>query len=187
MGKARFGSESARRTRQLNLAAQPPSAGSILVCVESVEWSVLSPKLEALDASTDGLAIKKMIAAGVGLPLHFLEEPESSTKTTAESAGHPTYRRFEERQRALCWMLEDLLQVVLQRRAAFDPSLKADTAVFVRGGDIYAKDNLELARAGQEMASMAISMHEKGLIEAPEALRLIYRFVGEKIPEKLNR
>lgn len=184
--KARFGSESARRTRQLQLASQPPSAGSILVCDESEEWSVLSPKLEALDASTDGLAIKKMIAAGVGLPLHFLAEPESSTKTTAESAGHPTYRRFEERQRALCWMLEDLLQVVLQRRAAFDTSLKADTAVFVRGGDIYAKDNLELAKAGQEMASMAISMHEKGFIDAPEALRLIYRFVGEKVPEKLN-
>lgn len=181
--KARFGSEQARRTRQLQLASQPPSAGSILVSDESEEWSVISPKLEALDASTDGLAIKKMIAAGVGLPLHFLAEPESSTRTTAESAGHPTYRRFEERQRVLCWLLEDLLRVVLNRRAALDFHVDPATQISVRGGDIHARDNLELARAGQQMASMAMSMHEKGMIDAPEALRLIYRFIGEKAPD----
>ncbi len=181
--KARFGSEQARRTRQLQLASQPPSAGSILVSDESEEWSVISPKLEALDASTDGLAIKKMIAAGVGLPLHFLAEPESSTKTTAESAGHPTYRRFEERQRVLCWLLEDLLRVVLKRRAALDYYVDPETRLAVRGGDIHARDNLELARAGQQMASMAMSMHEKGMIDTPEALRLIYRFIGEKTPD----
>lgn len=181
--KARFASEQARRTRQLQLASQPPGAGSILVSDESEEWSVISPKLEALDASTDGLAIKKMIAAGVGLPLHFLAEPESSTKTTAESAGHPTYRRFEERQRVLCWLLEDLLRVVLQRRAAVDYRVDPATRLSVRGGDIHARDNLELARAGQQMASMALSMHEKGMIDAPDALRLVYRFIGEKTPE----
>ena len=181
--KARFANEQARRTRQLQLASQPPSAGSILVSDESEEWSVISPKLEALDASTDGLAIKKMIAAGVGLPLHFLAEPESSTKTTAESAGHPTYRRFEERQRVLCWLIEDLLRVVLKRRASLDTRVDAETRLSVRGGDIHARDNLELARAGQQMASMAMSMHEKGMIDAPEALRLIYRFIGEKAPD----
>ena len=181
--KARFANENARRLRQMQLASQPPSAGSILVCDESEEWSVLSPKLEALDASTDGLAIKKMIAAGVGIPLHFLAEPESSTKTTAESAGHPSYRRFEERQRVLCWILEDLLRVVLIRKAAFDPSLNPNAKIIVRGGDIHSRDNLELARAGQHMADMTLRMHEKGMIDAPEALRLIYRFIAEKAPE----
>ena len=181
--KARFGSEQARRARQLQLASQPPGAGSILVSDESEEWSVISPKLEALDASTDGLAIKKMIAAGVGLPLHFLAEPESSTRTTAESAGHPTFRRFEERQRVLCWLLEDLVRVVLRRRAALDPRVDPETRLAVRGGDIHARDNLELAKAGQQMAAMALSMHEKGMIDASEALRLIYRFIGEKAPD----
>lgn len=63
--KARFGSENERYSRQLQLAANPPAPGSVLVTDESEEWSVLSPKLEALDASSDGLAIKKMIAAGL--------------------------------------------------------------------------------------------------------------------------
>jgi hypothetical protein len=181
--KARFANENARRLRQMQLTAQPPNAGSILVCDENEDWSVLSPKLEALDASTDGLAIKKMIAAGVGIPLHFLAEPESSTKTTAESAGHPTYRRFEERQRVLCWILEDLLGVVLKRKAVFDNGFNPNATIIVRGGDVQSRDNLELARAGQGMADMALRMVDKGMIDAPEALRLIYRFIAEKAPE----
>jgi hypothetical protein len=181
--KARFANENARRLRQMQLTAQPPNAGSILVCDENEDWSVLSPKLEALDASTDGLAIKKMIAAGVGIPLHFLAEPESSTKTTAESAGHPTYRRFEERQRVLCWILEDLLGVVLKRKAVFDNGINPNAKIIVRGGDVQSRDNLELARAGQGMTGMALRMVDKGMIDAPEALRLIYRFIAEKAPE----
>lgn len=82
--RARFANETVRSNRQAQLALHPPAPGSVLVTDENEEWSVIAPKLEALDASSDGLAIKKMIAAGVGLPLHFLAEPESSTKTTCQ-------------------------------------------------------------------------------------------------------
>ena len=154
-----------------------------MVTDESEEWSVLAPKLEALDAATDGLAIKKMIAAGVGLPLHFLAEPESSTKTTAEAAGSPTYRRFAERQRFICTMLEDVLQVVLQRRAKFDPQIDPDLRVRVEGGDISSRDNRELAEAGSQIAQVASSLYEQKLIDKEEVLRLVYRFMGERKPE----
>jgi hypothetical protein len=97
--RARFMSETERLTRQHTLAANPPTPGSILVTDESESWEVLSPKLEADDANEDGLALKKMIAAGAGLPLHFLAEPESATRTTAEAADGAAFRRLEERQR----------------------------------------------------------------------------------------
>lgn len=74
--KASYTSETARKARQAELAANPPTPGSILVTDESEEWSVMSPKLEAMDAYNDGIALKKMIAAGAGIPLHFLAEPE---------------------------------------------------------------------------------------------------------------
>ena len=89
-----FISEDARKARQAQLAANPPSPGSILVTDSSETWSVITPKLEALDANQDGLTLKKLIAAGVGIPMHFLAEPEGSTRTTADSAGGPTFRRF---------------------------------------------------------------------------------------------
>ena len=181
--KARFGSESERSARQLQLTANPPSPGSVLVTDEGEEWSVLAPKLEALDASSDGLAIKKMIAAGVGLPLHFLAEPESSTRTTAEAAGSPTYRRLAERQRFICLMVEDILRVVVTRRAFFDPSVDPTALIRVEGGDISARDNRELAQAGQQIAQMAAGLYEHDLIDEREVLRLVYRFVGERQPE----
>jgi len=154
----------------------------VLVTDENEEWSVIAPKLEALDASSDGLAIKKMIAAGVGLPLHFLAEPESSTKTTAEASGNPTYRRFAERQRAMCWILQDLLRVVVERRAYFDIGVDSTAPITVSGGDISARDNAELADAGQKAAAIASGLHEKGLISSEELLRLVYRFMGEQLP-----
>lgn len=180
--RARFANETVRSNRQAQLALHPPAPGSVLVTDENEEWSVIAPKLEALDASSDGLAIKKMIAAGVGLPLHFLAEPESSTKTTAEASGNPSYRRFAERQRAMCWMLQDLLRVVVERRAYFDPGVDPTAPIRVSGGDISARDNAELADAGQKAAAIASGLHEKGLISSEELLRLVYRFMGEQLP-----
>lgn len=184
--KARFGNESERSTRQLQLTANPPAPGSVLVTDESEEWSVMAPKLEALDASSDGLAIKKMIAAGVGLPLHFLAEPESSTRTTAEAAGSPTYRRFSERQRFICALLEDVMRVVVTRRACYDPKVNPDALIRVEGGDVSARDNRELAEAGQQVAHVAADLYERDLIDAREVLRLVYRFMGERTPDPLK-
>lgn len=184
--KARFASENDRYARQVQLSANPPAPGSILVTDESEEWSVLAPRLEALDASSDGLAIKKMIAAGVGLPMHFLAEPESSTKTTAEAAGSPTYRRFSERQRYLCQIVEDILRVVVERRAMVDLSVDSKASIRVEGGDVSARDNRELAEAGQQIQELASGLLERGAIDQAEYLRLVYRFMGERLPEPAN-
>lgn len=138
--------------------------------------------MEALDASTDGLAIKKMIAAGVGLPLHFLAEPESSTRTTAEAAGGPTFRRFEQRQRYLRWVMSDLLRLALTRRAMVDPAVDANCAIALHAADISSRDNSDLATAGKQAAEVAQAMLDRGFIDEDEARRLIYRFLGEQLP-----
>ena len=177
--KARFANESARSTRQLQLAANPPGPGSVLVTDENEEWSVLSPHLEALDASSDGLAIKKMIAAGVGLPLHFLAEPESSTRTTAEAADGATLQRFAQRQRFLQWILADMLRAAVSRSALVDTRVDPQAEVRILAGDISARDNQSLAEAGSKVAEVAQALYAQGLIDKDEMLRLIYRFLGE--------
>ena len=179
--KAAFTSEAARRTRQLELAANPPSPGSILVTDESEDWSVISPKLEALDAQTDGLALKKMIAAGAGVPMHFLAEPEGATRTTAEAAGGPTHRKFEQRQRFFLWLLKDLLGVVLQRRALVDGRVDPRAPIAVHGADISARDNVALADSGGKIGPLFEGLYQAGLIDAREYLRVVYRFVGEEV------
>jgi len=179
--QAKFTSEAQRKARQTALNANPPQPGSILVADENENWSAIHPRLESADAEKDGLALKKMIAAGAGMPLHFLAEPESATRTTAESAGGPTYRHFEQRQGHFVWLLEDLLRVVLSRRSKRDKKLSGDIELSITGADISSKDNASLAQAAYYTITVLDDLRDRQLITNEEILRLIYRFFGESI------
>jgi len=177
--KARFSSEAERRARQSALSAAPPSPGSILVTDEGESWDVLNPELASDDAGTDGLALKKMICTGAGIPLHFLAEPEGSTRTTAEAAGGPTYRHFEQRQRFFLWLLGDLLKVVVARRAPLDRRVSRTAEIELHGADISARDNVSLAMASSNILPALRELRDRRLIDDAEMLRLAYRFCGE--------
>jgi len=179
--QSKFASESERQARQSALSAAPPPPGSILVVDESETWQVLNPQLESRDANEDGLALKKMIASGTGLPLHFLAEPEGSTRTTAESAGGPTYRRFEQRQEFFIWMLQDLLRVVVERRAQVDPEVKPGAKLRVSGADLSSRDNDSQAGAAATVYGVLRELRDRGLIDDAELLRMTYKFAGEPL------
>lgn len=187
--KASYNSESERLARQTTLNAAPPAPGSILVTDESESWSVIQPQLNAHEAAEDGLAIKRMIAAGAGIPLHFLAEPEGSTRTTAESAGGPTFRHFEQRQKYFLWMLEDLARIVLQRKARLSGDIDPDSPVSIIGADISARDNASLAVASSTISGVFLELRRRGLVDDSELLRICYRFAGEvvDIEEMLKR
>jgi hypothetical protein len=177
--KARFASETERSARQAALNAAPPSPGSILVSDDSEEWSVINPQLDSAEANTDGLALKKMIAAGSGIPLHFLAEPESATRTTAESAGGPTFRHFEQRQVFFTGLIADLLRAVVRRRSMAARTVQAEAPVAVRGADISGRDNASLAVAATTVVAAFCDLRDRGLIDDAELLRVIYKFAGE--------
>ena len=176
---ARFSTEADRLARQQRLNASPPTPGSILVTDENESWEVISPRLESDDANADGLALKKMIAAGAGVPLHFLAEPESSTRTTAEAAGGPTYRRFEQRQSFFLWLVRDVLQAALTRRALVDGRVDPRAPIEVHGADLSARDNVALGLAANHIMAALTELRDRGLIDDAEMLRVAYRFFGE--------
>lgn len=181
MVKSRFVSEAERAARQATINANPPSPGSILVVDESESWEVINPKLESHDANTDGLALKKMIAAGAGIPLHFLAEPESATRTTAESAGGPTFRHFEQRQEFFLELIRQLAAAAVRRRAMFERELDVKARIEVRGADLSSRDNAALAIATSSIASALVDLFDRGLIDESELLRMVYRFAGEVV------
>lgn len=178
---AKFSSEAERRARQSALNAAPPSPGSILVTDENENWEALHPRLESDDAGQDGLALKKMLAAGAGIPMHFLAEPEGSTRTTAEAAGGPTYRHFEQRQRFFTWLLGDLMRAAVNRRSMVDGRVSRRAEINVSGADISARDNVSLAMAASNINQVLQTLRERGLIDDAEYLRLVYRFCGETV------
>ena len=178
---AAFQSKADRLTRQAELNANPPTPGAILVKDDTETWDVIQPDLNSRDANEDGLALKKMISAGSGNPLHFLAEPESSTRTTAESAGGPTFRHYEQRQNFFLWLLRDVATVALNRRALVDPSIQPAAELTVTGSDISARDNASLAQAADFIANAMANMRDRELIDDAELLRMIYKFSGENV------
>ncbi|MGB8252152.1 MAG: hypothetical protein WCF08_02980 [Anaerolineaceae bacterium] len=184
--KARYASEAERAARQAALNTSPPSPGSILVTDESENWSVLAPELDGFEASQDGMALKKMIAAGMALPLHFLAEPESSTRTTAESAGLAVFKHLEQRQQLLHAVIRELAGIAIRRRALVDRRVKADAEVSVSGVEVSLRDHTALAGAAKQALDAFGALRERGLIDDRELLRVVYRFAGETVDvEKL--
>lgn len=174
-----FANEAERYKRQADLNANPPNPGSILVTDEEEKWEVLQPRLDSFEAKEDGAAVKKMIASGAGIPLHFLAEPEGSTRTTAEASGGPTFRHFGRRQEYFTFLIADIIRIALRRRSAVDGRIDPNTKLHVKGEDISVRDNAMLADAAAKIVGSFKELRDRGLITEEELLRVSYRFAGE--------
>lgn len=93
----------------------PPAPGSIIVHNEAEVWKAIQPQINAEAVEADGKALRLIIAAGAGVPLHFLAEGESATRSTAAEMGEPTRRHYEKRQQYVIWMLQDIIGEALRR------------------------------------------------------------------------
>ena len=97
-----------------------PQSGSIIVTDANEEWRAVQPQIGADDVEADGKAIRLMVAAGVGVPLHFLAEGESANRATAREMGTATYRHFQHRQRLFADILEDVVRAAGRRAGLGD-------------------------------------------------------------------
>ena len=120
-----------------------PNSGSIIVCDENESWTAVQPQIAADSVEADGKALRLMIAAGAGIPLHFLAEGESATRATAIEMGTPTYRHFVHRQAIFRDILEDVIMVAAERAGTqSDPELELEFVLQEYGG-VVGQENLE--------------------------------------------
>jgi hypothetical protein len=168
------------------IAKLPTKSGGVLGLDPNETLGVLNPNLASFEAEADGLALKRMIAIGAGIPMHYLAEPEESTRTTAEAAGTPTFKRFKRRQMYLANVVKTLLQTVITIRRKYNPNLPGRPDIRINVPDITEKDNANLAIAVQRVVTAFAPLYNAKLIEPKEFIRLVYRFVAENIPEKIG-
>jgi len=174
----KYSAEPQREARQRSLNSNPPQSGSVVVAPENETWSVLSPNMQSSDAERDILAVKRMIAAGVGLPLHYLAEPESSTRTTAEAAGMPTFRRFRARQNVFSLVIKDVLTVALAVRKTVDKRVQPAAPLTIIPDDITERDNSILALAAARIEPVLADMFDRHLIDESQYLFIFYQLLG---------
>lgn len=174
------------KDRKRELQQNPPTPGSVNVHDDSETWNALSPKLESAQAEHDGLAIKKMIAVN-HVPMHYLAEPESSTRTTADAAGTPTFKAFENHQNTFKKIIKQILTIAVQKRAVKDSNVKPDANIEIQAGDATERDNAALALATGQIVQAIGEMYDRQLIDETEFIRLTYRFMGEVPPANNNK
>ena len=149
-------SESELRRRRSELM-RPPPPGSVIVTNEGERWETVNPQVQAQEAESDGKALRLIVAAGAGVPLHFLAEGESATRATAAEMGDPTFRHYRQRQMFFCHVLEDVALVALRRAALIGKGplvgvpVEREPRIVAEAGDITRDDNLRLAQAAREI------------------------------------
>jgi len=101
-----------------------PRSGSIIVTDANEEWKAVQPQIGADDVEADGKAIRMMIAAGAGVPLHFLAEGEGANRATAREMGTATFRHFQHRQFVFSQVLRDVIRVEARRARLCDVDVR---------------------------------------------------------------
>lgn len=173
--------------------ARPPEPGSVIVKDDGETWEMQAPNLAARDASADGRAMRYMIAAGAGLPLHMLSEGEGTNYATAGAQMDPTVRHYRRRQLYFCWLLQDIAIHSYNYWRRPKPSYRACTHadIKVQVPDISREDNTTLAAAGRDVVQMLSSLRTElaaaGIVPTDDLNRrtveLAFRFAGETLTE----
>ena len=175
----KYTSSKDRKLRELELNSNPPQPGSIIVNDESEVWSTIFPNQNSFDAQQDILAIKKHIAAGIGLPLHYLAEPESSTRTTADAAGTPTFRKFKMRQNNIKKALSILCVIAVRKKRQYSNLRLVEASVDIWADDVTERDNSVLSLAAARIEPVLGELFDRNLIDEPTYLLLFYEMLGK--------
>jgi hypothetical protein len=169
-------------SRMMASYARPPEPGSVLVHNESEEWTAVQPRIAADDVEADGQAIKLMIAAGAGLPIHYLSDGGDVNRATAAEMGLPVWKRYRRRQDYLGHVLRTILDRVIseaQRAGALPRTI--DTSYEIRFPSLLPDGDADTAAAAWHMAQALSIARSLDLVSRETALRVFLASAGEEI------
>lgn len=164
-----------RRKQEIGEA---PASGSVLVHNESEEWKPVQPQIAAESVAEDGRAIRLMVATGAGIPLHFLAEPEGTSRATAAEMLAPTVRHYGRRQLYFGWLMADLARECGRRFGLSEEQVMEIEPEFE---DLTARDNLDVATAAETIAGALETAERSGWIDGTEAAELFRKFCSEPL------
>jgi len=123
--------------------------GSIITTSDKVNYSLLSPNINAQDARDDGRAILLCIAAAVGFPEMILTADYSNANmASTQIAQNPFIREIEDWQDYFSTFYKQLFEVVIQNAIDYGPLPKStSTDCTVEFPPIVLAELKELAQA----------------------------------------
>ena len=168
--------------------AYPPEPGSVIMHNESEIWSVIKPEISASDAEADGRAMKLLVAAGAGLPEHYLADGGNANRATAAEMNLPTLLKFQRRQQIMEHLLRVLLdRVIVEAKRAGSLPVGVDEAYTLVFPELKIADNLVLAQAAATLMGALSNAKAQGWVSDETAMRLLFQFAGEEIDVHAER
>lgn len=164
--------------------ATPPEPGSIIVTDENENWEPIQAKIEAEDVEPDGKALRLMIGAGAGVPLHFLAEGETATRATAKEMGGPTVKHYQHRQLFFCELLTRVITRALERAIDLGKIRRprgADFKISHVVEDMTEEDNLLLAQAAKQMVDALVIAKGQGWVTDDLAMSMFFKAAGAAV------
>ncbi len=161
--------------------AAPPEPGTVIFHNESEQWKAVQPQIGADDVAADGRALKLMIAAGAGIPEHYLGEGGHVNRATAAEMGLPTMKRFQRRQEYFRALLKRVAARVIEARVqAGQLGRRVDRSVRVEFEELHEQDRTALGRTTASFAQALALASSSGWLDPGEARSLFWRFLGEE-------
>lgn len=155
---------------------KPPLPGSINVESEGAELKSQRASTNATDAWQDGRSMRLPAAVGMGLPLHYLGDPENASLATARVMDTPTLKMLEAYQTLWRSLYCDLFSFVLEQRGVDPQTVKYDIPM-------PAFSEPEIA----EVATAVLDAKDAGLITKTQAAQRMMELLGfDDIPERLE-
>jgi hypothetical protein len=119
-----------------------------------------------------------MIAAGAGLPEHYLSDSSQGNRATAAEMSLPTLLKFQRRQRLvrriICCLLD---RVIAEAQQAGRLDRQRDSRYDVTFPEIDVEDNQQLAGS----VNALVTARHQGWLSDETAMRLLFKFAGEEI------
>jgi hypothetical protein len=168
--------------------AIPLEPGTIVIHNESERWAAVKPEINASDVEADGRALRLMIAAGCGMPEHYLADGGNANRATAAEMNLPTLLKFERRQQVMEHVLRVLLdRVILEAKRAGTLAAGMDESYTITFPELKVADHLVLAQATSMMVSALATAKEQGWVSDETAMRLLFQFAGEEVDVHVER
>jgi hypothetical protein len=95
-----------------------PKGGSVRAHNEQVEWKAVAPELGSFESAQEAETIMQHIAAGSGIPKHWLSSSADTNRATAQEMGAPTIKHLARRQRYYLDCLKQMTRFVIERAVA---------------------------------------------------------------------
>jgi hypothetical protein len=180
------GADNAYLQRMRAEYGQAPAPGTVLFHNEKEVWQAIQPQIGAADVRDDGRALRLMIAAGAGVPEHYLGEGGNVNRATAAEMGLPAIKRMQRRQETLRHVVATLCgRVVTEavRAGRLGPRVRRELAVHFEELSPAGID--QEATAAKTLAEALALAEERGWADKEQARRVWWRFAGD--PEEAKR